>query len=276
MSEPRYPYVHVEVDVDQVEFMGDRLWVLGAQGIEERDESTLDHASASGRVLLIASFANEETAQSASAMIDGSTVEHVVGDEWRDGWRKYFKPTRLGPRLWIRPSWEPLETGPDEIVLTIDPGNAFGSGIHETTRLVMREIDARVQGGERVLDLGCGSGILSIAARLLGSGPAVGVDVEVEAIRVTGENAEINGVDVSASTTPIDEVEGEYDLVFANIQAKVLIPMAKAIEARVAPGGVLILSGVLGDQVDDVSAAYTLERESVTAENDWRALIFRR
>ncbi len=202
-----------------------------------------------------------------------------MGDEWRDGWRKYFKPTRLGPRLLIRPSWEPVEPEPTDVVLTIDPGNAFGSGIHETTRLVLREIDARVRGGERVLDVGCGSGILAIAARLLGAGEAICVDVDPDAIRVTDENAELNEVTLSASTTDVGDMTSEHDLVLANIQANVLIPMAPDLSARVAAGGTLVLSGILVGQEDEIAAAYRacgLRLERVQAENDWRALVLLR
>src|SRR5262249_50900336 len=162
-----------------------------------------------GRVTLVASFEDDESAAEAvEAFRDryAAHVEHVVGDAWRDEWRKYFKPTRLGERLVIRPSWEPFEKQDGDVVLVIDPGRAFGAGLHETTRLVLRAIDARIRGGERVLDVGCGSGILAIGALLLGAGDAVATDVDPEAVEVTNENAVLNGVAdrIAASTTSIE------------------------------------------------------------------------
>src|SRR5512139_1404763 len=166
MSEPRYPYVHVTVPASDAELVANELWERGAAGVEERDATTLlrGEAGAEG-VTLVASFADEAHAEAArEALADRfeARLEFVVGDDWAHAWRAYFKPTRVGERLVIRPSWEPVEAAPHEVVLTIDPGNAFGSGIHETTRLVLRESDRRGRGGERGLDVRGGSGILAI------------------------------------------------------------------------------------------------------------------
>ena len=162
-------------------------------------------------------------------------------------------------------------------MLTVDPGAAFGSGIHETTRLVLREVDRRVQGDERVLDAGCGSGILAVAALLLGAKDAICVDVDPLAITVTGENAEHNGVStrVQASTTPVADVAGEFELILANIQAWVLAEMADSLIARLAPRGTLILSGVLAGQEVELAESFTkLGAPTITRENEWVALTF--
>ncbi|HEY6881230.1 MAG TPA: 50S ribosomal protein L11 methyltransferase, partial [Polyangiales bacterium] len=206
----------------------------------------------------------------------GASLEHVIGDEWRDAYKKYFKVTPLGQRLVIRPSWEPYEAKPHEVVVTVDPGRAFGTGTHESTRLLMQALDRHVRGGERVLDVGCGTGILAICALKLGARDALCIDVDPDAIAVTLENAEFNAVveRVAANTTPVEEVEGTYPLVLANIQATVLIPLASEIAARVAPGGLLFLSGILIGQEDEVRAAYPqFSLVEAPKEGEWIALL---
>ena len=282
MAEPRYPYVHVDVPEAEAEAIAAELWELGAQGIEERDRSTLDAPKRAGIVTLIAYVPEEAEARRIErglAKRFPARIEYVVGDAWRDAWREHFKVTRLGPRLVIRPSWEPFEPKRDDVVLTIDPGRAFGSGTHESTRLVMRELDRRIRGGERVLDVGCGSGILAVAALLLGASRARAVDVDPDAIEVTKENARLNGVAsrIEASTTDVGKLRGTYDVVLANIEARVLVPLADAIAARVATGGTLVLSGILRGQEDEVRAAYPeLGLRIVPAEGEWVALVLER
>lgn len=282
MSTPRYPYVHVHVAPENVEAISDRLWILGASGIEERDATTLEK-SARETTLLIASFDHEESAEAAIGELsalpevgDAVSLEFVVGDEWRDGWREYFKPTLVSPRILVRPSWEEASPPEGTSVLVIDPGNAFGSGLHETTRLVLREVDARVQPGEPILDVGCGSGILSIAALLLGAKSAHGTDIDPIALDTTLENAELNGVasQMSVGGADLDDVTGDYPLVLANIQAHVLIPMAPQLISKVREKGTLILSGVLAGQVDDVVPAFAaMHLEGVREDGEWRAIV---
>ncbi len=274
---PRYPYVHVQVPADQAELVSDELWTLGAQGVEERDGTTLVRQEEG--VLLVASFADDGDAHHAvAALRHPARIEYVVGDEWREAWRTYFEPTEIGERLLLRPSWREAPTG-ERVILTIDPGGAFGSGIHETTRLVLGVIDNLVKGGEQVLDVGCGSGILSIAALLLGAQSAIGIDVDAMAVDVSRENASINGVAdrFRASTRDIREIPGTFDLVVANIQAPILIEMADALTQRVGSGGALVLSGILADQADEVTGAFCALRHKATpAENEWRAIVLTR
>tara|TARA_B100001750_G_scaffold139377_1_gene111023 strand:- start:129 stop:968 length:840 start_codon:yes stop_codon:yes gene_type:complete len=277
MSEPRYPFVHLEVATDDVELATDRFWELGAAGVEERDESTMNGSSGPGRTLLVASFADEESAQSVAAEVGGE-VQVIVGDAWRDAWKEHFQITPIGDRLLLRPSWRevPADAG-ERIVLTIDPGGAFGSGLHESTRLVLRVIEETVKGGEAILDVGCGSGILAVAALLLGAERAYGVDVEDNAVPTTLENAENNGVAdrIGASTDDVRTVDGAWDLVLANIQAPILIDLAEPIMARVAPQGTLVLSGILAGQEDEVAAAFQPMTSVVTADGEWRAITLR-
>lgn len=280
---PRYPYVHVDVASAEVDRVSGELWGLGATGIEERDRTTLDKPVRDGDVVtLVASFPTEASAARAAKALPRAwspRIEHVVGDAWRDAWRAHFKPTRLGRRLVVRPSWEPFEPGRGDVVLTLDPGRAFGTGTHESTRLVLTELDRRVRGGESVLDVGCGSGILGVAALLLGASRVRAVDVDPDSVEVTVENAELNGVAarVTASCTPVHRLRGSFDLVLANIQADVLVPLAAAISARVAPGGTLVMSGILVGQESTVLEAYRPMRKlAAPVEGEWVALVLRK
>jgi ribosomal protein L11 methyltransferase len=281
MSTPRYPYVHVPVPAEEVEEVSYLLWELGALGVEERDATTLNRNDQDGpAVTLVASFADDEAAREAIAGLAprAARLEHVVGDEWRDAYKQYFKVTPLGQRLVIRPSWEPYSPAPHEVVVTLDPGRAFGTGTHESTRLVMQALDLHVRGGEQVLDVGCGTGILAICALKLGAERALCVDVDPDAVAVTQENATFNDVAarVEAGTTPVEQIAGRYPLVLANIQATVLIPLAEAIAAKVAPGGLLMLSGILVGQEDDVRAAYAnFTLVAAPREGEWIALILK-
>lgn len=279
MSEPRYPFVHLEVSSAEAELATDRFWELGAQGVEERDETTMNGSSGPGRTLLVASFADESDAERVAAELDGK-VEVIVGDDWRDAWKEHFQLTPIGERLLLRPSWRDVpEDAGDRVVLTIDPGGAFGSGLHESTRLVLRVIEQTVKGGESVLDVGCGSGILAIAALLLGAERARGIDIEESAIPTTLENAEINDVGdrVGASTDPLQSVDGRYDIVLANIQAPILIDMASQLVERMAEGGVLVLSGILADRAEEVRDAFTAHGldATISADGEWRAITLR-
>ncbi len=279
---PRYPYLHVDVPERRAEEVAAELWDLGAEGLEERDATTLDRPEREGTITLVAYFPEDAEAKRVARAMKRrfpARVEYVVGDEWRDAWREHFKPARLGPRLVIRPSWETVRELPGDVVLTIDPGHAFGSGTHESTRLVLRELDRRIRGGERVLDVGCGSGILSVAALLLGASRARAVDVDPDAIEVTRDNARLNGVAsrLDASTTDVARLRGHHDVVVANIEARVLVPLASAISARLAPGGCLVLSGILRGQEQEVRAAYPdLRLRLVPAEGEWVALVLQR
>lgn len=283
MSEPRYPYLHLDVNPDAIELLSSKLFDLGALGIEERDATTLvrGHGETAETTLttLVASFEDEASALAAQAELapeHAARLEFVVGDAWRDGWRAYFKPLRVGERLVIKPSWEAFTPGPDDLVLTLDPGQAFGTGTHESTQLLLRELPGCTPAGARVLDIGTGSGILAIAAIMFGAAHADAIDTDPLAVTATQENAAVNGVSekVSASATPVDAVGALYPLVLANIEARVLVPLAAAVAARVAPGGKLLLSGLLHADAERVRAAYPAFRElKRPTSGDWCALV---
>ena len=285
MAEPRYPFVHVDVAPDDVDETSALLFELGAEGVEERDETTLVKNKESGKVTLVAAFPNREDAEAAIAELDpalGARYEEVVGDAWRDAWKEHYKPYAIAEGLVVRPPWEAYEAKPGEKVLELEPGRAFGTGLHETTRLVVQAIKkhASEAEGKLVIDVGCGSGILALAALALGAQRAIAIDNDPEAIDVTRENAARNGLSdrIEASTTDVAALDATAPLVLANIEAHVLIPMAPALIDRVEPGGLLFLSGVLVPQTESVKAAY-VERMDVLATpvlGEWTLIALRK
>lgn len=181
-------------------------------------------------------------------------LEDVPDDDWVRKTQAQFDPIRVSDRLWIVPTWH---TPPDAgaINLVLDPGLAFGTGSHPTTQLCLRWLEAVIAGGESVLDYGCGSGILAIAAAKLGAGRVIGVDIDAEAVRAARDNAARN--DVTAEFSASDgAVPPACDIVVANILANPLKVLAPALARLVLPGGRIALAGLLDEQADDVAAAY--------------------
>lgn len=208
----------------------------------------------------------------------------VLEDDWAEQWKVHFKPLRIGKHLLVVPTWEEARPEPGDLIIRMDPGRAFGTGHHETTRLCLHWLEewAESWGDSRarsVLDVGTGSGILSIAAVWFGAEHVTAVDNDPEAIEVAKENIELNGLSerVSAIEGSASDVDGQFDAVIANIQANPLIEMAGTLAERVAADGRLVLSGILIEQRESVQAAY--EREGLKcletkAEGEWCLLIF--
>ena len=183
-------------------------------------------------------------------------TEGVEQEDWQNGWRKYYHPREIGKRLAIVPSWQEYDT--DRVKLVLDPGLAFGTGGHETTSLCLEALDETITGGERVLDIGTGSGILAIAALKLGAAEAEGVDIDPVAVRTAGENAALNGV--AGKLTVLvgdlsDQASGQYDVVLANIVANAIISLSPAVPALMKPNGLFIASGIIDTRKDEVVAA---------------------
>lgn len=283
-TEPRYPFLHLDVPADLADEVSALLFELGATGVEERDATTLAKGAAPDAVTLVASFDTREAAEEAREAFDESfapRIEEVVGDAWRDAWKEHFHPFALTERITVRPPWEAYEAKREgEMVLELEPGRAFGTGLHATTSLVSKALDARADElrSREVLDVGTGSGILALAALLLGASRARGIDVDPDAVEVARENAVRNGLAdrFVADTTPVEDIDASYPVVVANIEARVLIPLAEAIKKTVAPGGLLVLSGILVGQEDDVANAYApFVVEEKPIEGEWVALVLR-
>lgn len=206
------------------------------------------------------------------------TVSRIENVDWNAEWEKTIRPIRAGRRIVIAPSWHPHTPGPNDLVLTIDPKMSFGTGYHETTRLTLRMLEDTVKPGDRVLDIGTGTGVLAIAALKLGAASAVGVDVDEWAEMNALENARVNGVADRFTVlrgTLADVPAGRFDVVAANIQRSILVPLMPAMIQRMQPAAFLLLSGLLiGDEEEVTGAALaagarTVSRES---ENEWIAL----
>lgn len=282
-AEPRFPFLHVTVDPDQAELVASELFDLGAEGVEERDDTTLKKADAGGRITLVASFSTEEAAEGALAGLApelGARLEHVVGDGWRDAWKEHFRPFAVAPGLVVRPPWEAYDPQEGEHVVELEPGRAFGTGLHETTSLVCTALaeHAAELADAAVLDVGTGSGILALCALKLGAKSAVCTDNDADVLPVVEENAARNGLAdrVTASASELRDVPGTFPVVVANIEARVLIPMAPELAAKVRPGGLLVLSGILLPQEADVIGAYApLEVLAAPKRGEWVAIVLR-
>ncbi|MCL5111027.1 MAG: 50S ribosomal protein L11 methyltransferase [Chloroflexi bacterium] len=211
------------------------------------------------------------------------TERELAEADWAEAWKAHFYVHRVGRRLVIKPSWREYEPKPGDAIVELDPGMAFGTGLHPTTRLCLQALEDLVVPGQSVLDLGTGSGILAIAAARLGARSVLALDTDPVAVDAATANVAANGlsqtVTVAAGTLPQAEPQIHYDLVVANIIARVIVELAPALAAALRPGGTLIASGVLAERGSEVAAALARAR-LVLAERrqsgDWLALLARR
>jgi len=198
-------------------------------------------------------------------------TDTLADQAWERVWMDDFQPLKMGERLWICPSWLPAPD-PDAVNVLMDPGLAFGSGTHPTTAMCLQWLDAHIRGGEQLIDFGCGSGILAIAALKLGAASALGIDNDPQAITATRENAERNGVEAKLNTVlAVDAAPAATGLLVANILAAPLIELAPQLSALVRPGGRIVLSGILDSQADEVAARYApgFDLDPIAHDHEW-------
>lgn len=199
-------------------------------------------------------------------------IETLEDNDWVRLTQSQFDPIRISDKLWIVPTWH-TPADPGAINIALDPGLAFGTGSHPTTRLCLRWLDENINGGEAVLDYGCGSGILAIAAMKLGAGNAIGVDVDAQAVRASRDNAEANRI--RADFYQPDEVSLEqYDVVVANILTNPLRALAPLLASTTMSGGRIVLSGILAEQADEVMRIYSqwFDLAPAVLEDNWACL----
>ena len=217
--------------------------------------------------------------------IGAGTIEISVKneDDWANAWKKYYKPFRLGEHIYIVPTWiEPEDVREDDIRITMDPGMAFGTGTHETTYMCIELLESLIQGGERLYDIGCGSGILGIASALCGADPVVCSDLDGNAVQVAKENVRMNQVEdkvrvFKGNLLEVDAfAEAKADIVVSNIIADVIIMLAPQIPSVLKEGGKYISSGIIRERLDDVKQALTdsgFTIEKVVEKGSWAAVL---
>ncbi len=247
--------LELEVAAAAAEALSEALLESGAQSVAlehlDRERTTL--------VALIAvhtdaqRLVREAAALAGLAAAPAFKLDEIGDDDWVRRSQAQFTPTEIGARLWIGPTWH--EPPPGRLAVRLDPGLAFGTGTHPTTRLVLEFLERHVRGGERVLDYGCGSGILAIAAARLGAARVDAVDVDPQAVESAADNARANGVALRAAL-PEALPAAQYDIVVSNILAQPLIVLAPLLAARTAAHGRIALAGILASQAAEVIASY--------------------
>lgn len=278
--------IKITVPVEEAQTAGDIANMAVPYGIYIEDYSTLEQEALeiahidliddellakdrSKAVIHIYISPEENPAEAVAFLEERYTAENVdfyieekacKNSEWENNWKKYFKPMPVGEKLLIRPVWKDEFDAQGRAVLHLEPGLAFGSGTHDTTRLCLEALEKYAGSGKTVLDVGCGSGILSIAAMLLGCESAQGVDIDALAVKTAAENAVGNGFNepqvkyVQGNLT--DKINGKFDIILANIVADIVIRLCEDVKKYMNPGAVFITSGIILPREDEVLAAF--------------------
>lgn len=278
--------ISIPTHADRVDLLTGALADAGITGSEVREPRV-----GAAEIVIYLDAASPEDAMNRAAAIAGRlpgvhqsdvTLRATVPETaWTENWRSHFAPVEIGRKLRIVPPWEG-DRRSDRVTLVINPGAAFGTGRHETTALCLETLEDLVFPGARVADVGCGSGVLAIAAAKFGATEVVANDIDPASIDATRENAEANGVAakilVSESDAPPTD-HRPFDVVVANIYSDTLVALVESLAACVAPGGALVLSGIEANRSGDVERAYLaqgLHRAHVRTRGEWAALVFRR
>jgi ribosomal protein L11 methyltransferase len=198
--------------------------------------------------------------------------------EWKDKWKEYFKPTKVGKRIVVKPTWESYDKKEDELVINIDPDMAFGTGTHETTSLCLKLMEDYVKAGDKVLDVGCGSGILSLGGALLGAGETLAIDIDPEAVKIAAKNVALNHCDDKVKVKVgnlVDGVDFKANVIVANLMADLVIMLSKYAKNNLLPKGIFISSGILVEKRDLVAQAMkdcSFEIKEIREDGMWCAI----
>ena len=216
------------------------------------------------------------------------TLNNVKEEDWANNWKQYFKPLTVGKKLLIKPSWETYDKNDGRTILEIDPASSFGTGQHNTTQLCLEFLEKTINENDRILDLGCGSGILSIAAVLLGAGEVTAIDIEENAVNIAKENALKNGIssdkytaycgNIISDIDLLNKIGTGYDIILANIVADVLIGMSPLFKKLLKPDGKLIMSGIISERQNEVVDAvklYGFTLENAVEKELWAAVLMK-
>ena len=290
--------IKITVNADDVDRAGDIAHMAVPYGIYIEDYRTLEEEAwqiaridlidedllakdRSKGIVHIYISPEENPAEAVSFLSERLTAEGIAHEldeavcknaDWENNWKKYFKPMPVGNRLLIRPIWEQEFDAGNRAVLHLEPGLAFGSGTHDTTRLCLESIENYAESGKTMLDIGCGSGILSVAGLLLGADTAVGVDIDALAVKTAKENGATNGFGEPQFTvlqgSMTDKVSGIFDIIAANIVADIIVMLCDNIKDYMNPGAVFITSGIIVPREDDVLAAFAKNGLEIIARHE--------
>lgn len=290
--------IKITVNADDVDRAGDIAHMAVPYGIYIEDYRTLEEEAwqiaridlidedllakdRSKGIVHIYISPEENPAEAVSFLSERLTAEGIAHEldeavcknaDWENNWKKYFKPMPVGNRLLIRPIWEQEFDAGNRAVLHLEPGLAFGSGTHDTTRLCLESIENYAESGKTMLDIGCGSGILSVAGLLLGADSAVGVDIDALAVKTAKENGATNGFGEPQFTvlqgSMTDKVSGKFDIIAANIVADIIVMLCDNIKDYMNPGAVFITSGIIVPREDDVLAAFEKNGLEIIARHE--------
>ena len=264
------------------------IWeIIDPKLLDQMPEDVLVHAwfeENSALPSLLETIHGRLSGMDASGSFGSLAMEtRSVNDEaWTDVWKKYFKPFYAGKHLVVKPTWEPFTPKTGDLVIEIDPGMAFGSGTHETTGMCLSMLEEIISGGEEIIDVGTGSGILAIGAALLGAGHVLAIDIDPDAVKVARENVRKNHVENTVSVQEgnlLDRVSAVCDICVANIISDVIISFAAPLMNHIRPGGLFLCSGIVSQRSGEVeqallSAGYEILRKEIRGE--WTAFLSRR
>ncbi len=229
----------------------------------------------------------DENNEYGTLEISGTNMKE---EDWSENWKQYFKPLNVGDKILILPEWETIDTPTDRTIFTVNPGMSFGTGAHHTTQLCIKALEKHLDNGMTVLDLGCGSGILSIISLLLGAEHATAVDIDENAVKIAVENAEKNNIDLTKYRTMAGNVtcdkelfekisDRKYDIVLANIVADVIIGIRDIVPEFLKDDGIFITSGIIEERLDDVKSAYdesSFKAVSEEHQGGWVSLVYKK